>query len=75
MRTRCEPPPVSNASINSAQRVATVTLCACCRQRPHDAIPDRDLDGYVCRACKRHLMVAEKVAADAGITGCVPDPH
>jgi hypothetical protein len=50
------------------------TPCVCCRLRAHDGIPDADLEGYVCRSCKRHLRAAEAIATAAGLVGCVPDP-
>ena len=49
--------------------------CVCCREREHAGIPDRDLDGYVCRECAKHLRKGEAAAAASGIVGCIPDPH
>lgn len=49
--------------------------CVCCGEVNHDGIPDRDLDGYVCKRCKGPLTVAGKALERTGMTGCVPHPH
>ncbi len=49
--------------------------CVCCAECNHDGLPDRDLDGYVCRVCKGALIVAERHMALAEIEGCVRHPH
>lgn len=53
---------------------ALVRPCVCCREREHAGIPDRDLEGYVCRQCARLLVIAQKAAGASGIRGCVPEP-
>jgi len=54
----------------SQQHIApSTTPCACCRERPHDAVPDRDLDAYVCRECAPLLRGAERVLKHAGYPG------
>lgn len=58
-----------------ARQPAIVRPCVCCREREHHGIPERDLDGYVCRECKRLLLIAEQAAQAEGIVGCIPDPN
>lgn len=65
-------PPV-NAAIKRHRQDVTQP-CVCCGCARHDSIPDADLEGYVCRPCKRHLRVVEEVLKANGISGCVPEP-
>ncbi|MBI5770881.1 MAG: hypothetical protein HZA93_24095 [Verrucomicrobia bacterium] len=48
--------------------------CVCCGEREHAGIPDRDLEGYVCRECARLLARVEKTAARSGLAGCTQPP-
>lgn len=66
--------PMPNSPVMPAVQVRTVTPCVCCRERPHAGIPDADLEGYVCRACAKHLRAAEAALAADGILGCRPEP-
>lgn len=64
---------MADSSTTPAVPVRTVTPCVCCRERPHAHIPDRDLEGYVCKQCARLLRIGEAVAAREGIKGCAPE--
>lgn len=44
--------------------------CVCCEEAPHANIPDRDLQGYVCKECDVFLRVAEVVLAKNGLHPC-----
>lgn len=48
---------------------AKATPCACCREKPHDGVPDRDLDAYVCRDCAPLLRGAVRVLKASGFPG------
>lgn len=54
----------------SLKIVNTSSPCVCCKVVPHDSIPDRDLDGYVCKDCSGWLKIAVKLLASVGIEGC-----
>lgn len=43
--------------------------CACCREKPHDGLPDRDLAAYVCRDCAPLLRGAARVLKANGFPG------
>lgn len=65
---------MSNAPTVPRKHAPASQPCVCCRERKHDSIPDADLEGYVCRACKRRLRVVEELMEKQGFAGCVPDP-
>jgi hypothetical protein len=65
---------MSNAPTVPQKLTAASQPCVCCRARKHDGIPDADLEGYVCRSCKRQLRVVEDFMKKQGFTGCSPDP-
>lgn len=58
----------------STPQAAIVRPCVCCREREHKGIPDRDLDGYVCRECAKALAIALRALELSEITGCTPEP-
>ena len=60
---------------NATKAAPPTKPCVCCRERNHDGIPDRDLDGYVCRPCASTLKIAQNALEKALITGCVDHPH
>lgn len=47
----------------------TATPCACCREKPHDGLTDRDLDAFVCRDCAPLLRGAARVLKANGFPG------
>ncbi len=54
-------------------KATTATLCACCKEVPHNFIPDRDLDAYVCSDCQPYLLSAEVRLNLAGYAGCTQE--
>jgi len=65
---------MNNAPVVPGKRTLSSQPCVCCRERKHDSIPDADLEGYVCRPCKRQLSAVETLLKAQGFTGCTPDP-
>lgn len=46
----------------------TTNLCACCEEVPHNGIPDRELNGYVCSECAQLLKKSETALIKAGMS-------
>lgn len=48
------------------QGTPSANPCACCREKPHEGMPDRDLNAYVCRECHKFLRQAAVILHKAG---------
>lgn len=54
------------------REAALVRPCVCCRAAEHHGLPDRDLQGYVCRDCAPLLRGAAHQLHLAGYPACLP---
>ena len=61
---------MSQPTKSDGHSTAFTNPCVCCKELRHDGIADRDLDGYVCRFCARHINNAVNYLNKAEIIGC-----
>ena len=49
-------------------KISAQNLCCCCQEDAHHFIPDRELNGYVCKDCSVQLKFAERKLIEAGFS-------